>query len=83
LQQYSQEQFVMMRLGIGLKIGLMAATLCIAAQPAAANNKDKSKRAEPAASNNTPDACKPAVRSMSESTPVRRSDCARTRRILM
>jgi uncharacterized membrane protein YebE (DUF533 family) len=70
-------------MGIGkiLKFGLVAATLGVVAQPAYANNKDRAKRADPAPA--CTDACKPAIRSMSETTPQRKSDCPRTRRILM
>jgi hypothetical protein len=68
-------------MGNFLKLGLVAATLGVVAQPAYANNKDRAKRAEPAAG--CSDVCKPIIRSMSESTPQRKSDCPRTRRILM
>jgi hypothetical protein len=71
-----------MKLGkSGYRIALGAAILGIAAQPALASNKDKPKRSEQAAACN--ECCKPAVRSMSESTPVRKGDCPKTRRILM
>jgi hypothetical protein len=70
-----------MELGKILKIIAVAATLGLFAQPAFATNKDRSKRAEPAPA--CTDAGKPASRSMSESTPQRKTDCPRTRRILM
>jgi hypothetical protein len=70
-----------MRLGKYITFAAATAVLAVAAQPVAAQNKDRNKRpdaqAEPA------DACKPAVRSMSESTPQRKNDCQKTRRILM
>jgi hypothetical protein len=81
LQQGDQEQIMTMRLGILTKTGLAAATLSLLAQPVMADNRDRSKRTESATPAN--EACKPAVRSMSESTPSRRNDCPKVRRILM
>lgn len=62
-------------------IGLLLASACLFAQPAFANNKDRTKRADAPAG--CTESCKPAIRPMSESTPVRKNDCPRTRRILM
>jgi hypothetical protein len=70
-----------MKLGNFLKLAIVAATLSVVAQPAFANNKDRTKRNETAQGCN--EGCKPAVRSMSESTPQRKQDCPKTRRILM
>jgi hypothetical protein len=81
VQQAFRRQYGIMELGKFLKTGLAVAALSVVAQPAYANNKDRSKRAEPAAG--CTDTCKPIIRSMSESTPQRKSDCPRTRRILM
>jgi hypothetical protein len=58
-----------------------AMMLGIAAQPAFANNKEKVKRPEVQAP--CTECCKPAVRSMSETTPTRKNECAKIRRILM
>jgi hypothetical protein len=80
-QQALQEQIMAMRMGKVITFGMVAASLSLFAQPAFANNKDKTKRAETPAG--CTESCKPAVRSMSESTPQRKSDCPRTRRILM
>jgi hypothetical protein len=72
---------MMMRMGKFTAWSMIAAASVIVAQPAFANNKERSKRADAAveASEN----CKTAVRSMSESTPQRKSECQKTRRILM
>ena len=72
---------MMMRMGKSSVWALIAAATMVVAQPAFANNKDRSKRADAAAE--ASEACKTAVRSMSESTPQRKSDCPKTRRILM
>lgn len=69
-----------MRLGKFSAFGAIAAMASMAAAPAYADNKDKAKRTETPASG---EACKPAVKPMSESTPVRKNDCQKTRRILM
>jgi hypothetical protein len=63
------------------KLVVAAALLGVAASPALANNKDRNKRTDA----NTPcaECCKPSVRPMSESTPARKNDCPKTRRILM
>jgi hypothetical protein len=80
-QQALRGQVMAMRVRDYAKIGLLAAMLGTAATPAVANNKEKQKRTEPAAVQ--PENCKPAVRPMSESTPARKNECVRTRRILM
>jgi hypothetical protein len=81
VQQALGRQVDVMGLGKILKFVLVAITLGVVAQPAFANNKDRTKRTEAAPA--CTDACKPVVRSMSESTPQRKNDCPRTRRILM
>ena len=72
---------MMMRMGKSTAWALIAAATMIVAQPAFANNKDRNKRSD--AATEASEACKTAVRSMSESTPQRKSDCPKTRRILM
>jgi hypothetical protein len=76
-----QEQKMMMRMGKTTAWCLLAAATMVVAQPAFANNKDRTKRAD--AQTECSEARKTAVRSMSESTPQRKSDCPKTRRILM
>lgn len=71
-----------MRTGKFIAFTMVAATLSVVAQPAFANNKDRARRGE-SASSGCSDACRPAVRSMSESTPMRKNDCTKVRRILM
>jgi hypothetical protein len=80
-QQGLQEQQMMMRMGKSTAWALIAAATIIVAQPAFANNKDRNKRIETGAE--VSESCKAAIRSMSESTPQRKSDCPKTRRILM
>jgi hypothetical protein len=70
-----------MRTGKNTAWALIAIATMIVAQPAFANNKERSKRTDVQTENN--DSCKTAVRSMSESTPQRKNDCPKTRRILM
>ena len=70
-----------MRLGKFVTFGVAAAVLGLAAYPASAQVKDRNKR--PDAQTDGSDACKAAIRSMSESTPQRKNDCQKTRRILM
>ncbi len=70
------------RMGKFLSIAVAAGAMVAAAQPAYANSKDRGKRSDTLAAGCT-DACKPGIRSMSESTPSRKTDCPRTRRILM
>ena len=70
-----------MRTGKNIAWGVIAAAAMIVAQPAFANNKERSKRSETQSEIN--ESCKTAVRSMSESTPQRKTDCPKTRRILM
>jgi hypothetical protein len=53
--------------------------MALAAQPAMANTKDRTKRDAASCT----DCCKPVVRSMSETTPTRKSECPKARRILM
>jgi hypothetical protein len=72
---------MVMRMGKSTAWGLIVAATLIVAQPALASNKERNKRAD--AATEASDACKTAVRSMSESTPQRKSDCPKTRRILM
>ncbi len=72
---------MMMRMGKATAWALIAAATMIVAQPVFANNKDRSKRADVATE--ASEACKVAIRSMSESTPQRKNDCPKTRRILM
>ena len=72
---------MMMRMGKSTAWALIAAATMIVAQPAFASNKERNKRADVAAE--VGEACKTAVRSMSESTPQRKSDCPKIRRILM
>jgi hypothetical protein len=71
-----------MRVRKFISFAVAAATLSVVAQPAFANNKDRTKRAE-SASSGCNETCRPAVRSMSESTPMRKNDCTKVRRILM
>jgi hypothetical protein len=81
-QQALRGQIMGMRIGKSTtRMGLALIMLGIVSQPAFANNKEKAKRAEPVTACN--DCCRPAVRSMSESTPVRKGECAKVRRILM
>ena len=72
---------MMMRAGKFTTWGLLTAATFIVAQPAFASNKDRNKRADAAAE--AGESCRTAVRSMSESTPQRKNDCPKTRRILM
>jgi hypothetical protein len=70
-----------MRMKFGTRSSIALVILGLSAQPALANNKDRAKRTDA----NTPcaECCKPSVRSMSESTPMRKGDCPKARRILM
>lgn len=61
--------------------GIAIAIMALVAQPVAAQNKERNKR--PDTQSEGSDVCKNAVRSMSESTPQRKSDCQKLRRILM
>lgn len=70
-----------MRSGKNIAWGIIAAAAMVVAQPAFANNKERGKRTE--AQSEINESCKTAVRSMSESTPQRKNDCPKTRRILM
>jgi hypothetical protein len=71
-----------MRMGKIFFLGLVATSLAVVIHhPASASNKDRTKRAEPQSS--CSDSCKPVVRSMFESRPIRKNDCPRARRILM
>lgn len=70
-----------MRTGKSIGFLVVVASLGFATQPAYANSKDKTKRVE--ASTGCTESCKPAIRSMSESTPMRKTDCPKIRRILM
>ena len=70
-----------MRMGKFTAWALIAGATMVVAQPAFASSKDRNKRADAAAE--IGETCKTAVRSMSESTPQRKSDCPKTRRILM
>ena len=79
-QQGLQEQVVLMKMGKFTAWAMITAATILAAQPALAN-KDRSKRSETVAENS--ETCKIAIRSMSEPTPQRKSDCPKTRRILM
>ena len=72
---------MMMRMGKTAAWALIAAATMIVAQPAFASNKERNKRSD--AAPEASEACKSAVRSMSESTPQRKNDCPKTRRILM
>ena len=72
---------MMMRMGKTTAWAFIAAATMIVAQPAFASNKDRNKRGDTAT--DASEACKTAVRSMSESTPQRKTDCPKTRRILM
>jgi hypothetical protein len=62
-------------------VAIVGMTLALVAQPAIANNKDKTKRAEPQPS--CTDCCRPVVKPMSETTPARKNECVKVRRILM
>ena len=71
-----------MRMGKSCVRATLAMMLLVAAAvPALADNKDRNKRSD----TNAPctECCKPSVRSMSESTPLRKGDCPKARRILM
>jgi hypothetical protein len=81
VQQAFRRQIGIMRSRKILKFAAITATFTIVAQTAFANNKDRTKRAETAPV--CTDAGKKVIRSMSESTPQRKTDCPRTRRILM
>ena len=72
---------MMMRMWNSTAWALIATATMVVAQPAFANNKDRNKRSD--AATEAIEACKTAVRSMSESTPQRKNDCPKTRRILM
>jgi hypothetical protein len=80
-QQGLQEHKMMMRMKKITALGLIAAATMIVAQPAFANNKERTKRTD--AQSECAEARKQGVRSMSESTPQRKNDCPKTRRILM
>ena len=69
-----------MKMGKFAAWAMIAAATIVVAQPALAN-KDRSKRSEAVAE--ISETCKTAIRSMSEPTPQRKSDCPKTRRILM
>jgi hypothetical protein len=71
-----------MRMGKFAFTALLAvAALGLASQPAHANAKDRAKRADtPTGCTET---CRPVIRSMSETTPARKTDCPKVRRILM
>jgi hypothetical protein len=81
LQKAFERQTESMRLGKFITFGIAVSMLGLAAQPASAQVKDRNKR--PDAQTEATDACKPAIRSMSESTPQRKNDCQKARRILM
>jgi hypothetical protein len=72
---------MVMRMGKITAWSMIAAATMIIAQPAFANNKDRIKRTD--AQSECSDGRKTPVRSMSESTPQRKSDCPKARRILM
>ncbi len=72
---------MMMRMRTLTAWGLIAVATMVVAQPAFANNKDRTKRTD--AQTDCAEARKQGVRSMSESTPQRKNDCPKTRRILM
>ncbi len=70
-----------MRAGSFIAFHAALGLIALAAQPASAQNKERNKR--PDVQSEVTDACKPAIRSMSESTPQRKTDCQKARRILM
>jgi hypothetical protein len=72
---------MMMKMGKTTVWWMIAAATMILAQPAFANNKDRAKRTDAQAE--CSDGRKTPVRSMSESTPQRKSECPKARRILM
>ena len=81
LQQSLREQKMPMTTGKFTFCGLIAVAAMIVAQPVLANNKERIKRVDATAE--ASENCKSAVRSMSESTPQRKSVCPKIRRILM
>ena len=72
---------LMMRIGKFVVLWSLAVMTLVVAHPAFANNKDRTKRTDAQTECNEPR--KSTVRSMSESTPQRKNDCPKTRRILM
>jgi hypothetical protein len=72
---------MMMRMGTATAWGMLTVATMIVAQPAFANNKERNKRTD--AQTECSEARKSGVRSMSESTPQRKNECPKVRRILM
>ncbi len=72
-----------MSMKIARSIFYPAVILCMSAALPAVAIAGKDSRKPQEATANTNATCKQSVRAMSESTPVRKGECAKVRRILM